>query len=155
VGRDLPGRQPAGGQGQHDLIDPDQPTLPLLHDLRIEARVGVPGDVDLDRADLGQHRLGPDPVTGVAAVPADRIVLVVTEMPGHLLLERGLQHPLGQLVQQPLRADQLDSLFLGLRQKLLGQLLLVDLLVRCCHRLQRVSHGLSPLGSDQPVPPFS
>ena len=28
--RDLPGRQPAGGQRQHDLIDPGQPPLAQL-----------------------------------------------------------------------------------------------------------------------------
>jgi hypothetical protein len=44
---------------------------------------------------------------------------------------------------------------LGLSQELLSQLLLVDLLLVCCHVVQRVCYGLAPLGSDQPVPPFS
>ena len=35
VRRDLPGGQAAGGQRQHDLIDPGQPPLPLLHNLRL------------------------------------------------------------------------------------------------------------------------
>ena len=158
VRRDLPGGQPARGQRQHDLVDPGQPPLPLLHDLRLERCVGVAGHLDLHRTDLGQHRLRPGPVAGVAAVPADRIVLVVAEMVGHLLLERGLQHPFRELVQQPVRADQLHPLLLGLRQQLLapaaaGPAPPRQLLV-CCHVVQRVSHGLSPLGSDQPVPPF-
>jgi len=45
-----------------------------------------------------------------------RIMLVIAQMFGHLLLECGLQHPFGELVQQPVRADQLNSLFLGLRK---------------------------------------
>ena len=154
VGRDFPGRQPPRRERQHDLINPSQPALAFLHDLRGERCVGIPRHVDLDRADLGQHRLRPNPVAGVAAVPADRIVLVIAEMHRHLFLERGLQHPFGQLVQQSVRADQLHPLFLGLRQELLSQLFLVEVLMRCCHRLQRLSHGLTPLGSDQPVPPF-
>jgi hypothetical protein len=40
-------------------------------------------------------------------------------------------------------------------QELLSQPRLVNLLLVCCHVVQRVSHGLTPLGSDQPVPPFS
>jgi len=156
VRRDLPRRQPPRRQGEDDLIDPGQPALPLPHDLRGEARIGVSRHVDLDRADLSQHRLRANPVARVPTVPTHRIMLVIAQMLRHLLFERCLQHPLGQLVQQPVRADQLDTLVPSLGQELLGQLLLVQLLlIRCCHISQRVSHGLSPLGSDQPVPPFS
>jgi hypothetical protein len=41
-------------------------------------------DGDLTR--IGQHRLGAPPVAGVAPVPTERIVLVVTQMLSHLLL---------------------------------------------------------------------
>ena len=95
-------------------------------------------------------------------VPTDRIVLVIAQMLRHLLLERGLQHLLGQPGQQPARAHQVDTLGAGLRNQLLGHALLIQrrlgqllLLLCCCHVVDRVSHGLSPLGSDQPVPPFS
>jgi hypothetical protein len=135
--------------------------LPLLHHLRLKRRVDVTGHVDLDRADLGQHRLRPHPVAGVGVVPADRIVLVVAQMLGHLFLERSLQDPLRELAQQPVPAHQVDTPGLGLRDQLLSHALLIQhrlgrlLLLCCCHVVQRVSHGLAPLGSDQPVPPFS
>jgi hypothetical protein len=159
VGRDLPGGQPPGGERQHDLVDPVQPALALLHDLRRERRIDVTRDVDLDRADLGQQRLRADPVAGVGMVPPDRVVLVIAQMLGHLFLERSLEDLLGELAQQPVRAHQVDALRPGPRDQLLGHALLIQLgrllLLRCCHVVQRVSHGLVPLGSDQPVPPFS
>jgi hypothetical protein len=54
-------------------------------------------------------------------VAPDRVMLVIAEMLGHLLLERGLEDLVGELVRQPVRADQLDPLLLGLGQELLGQ----------------------------------
>ena len=52
------------------------------------------------------------------------------------------------VVQQPMRADQIDPLLLGLSQQPLSQLLLIHIFLRC-HVLQRLSHGLTPFGSDQ------
>jgi hypothetical protein len=51
---------------------------------------------------------------------------------GHLGVQRGLQHVLGQLVKEPIGADQIDSLLFGLCQQLFGQLPLI----------QFSSHGL-------------
>jgi hypothetical protein len=74
----------------------------------------------------------------------------------HLLLERSLQNPFRELAQQPVRAHQIDALGTGLRDQLLGQALLIEyrldrlMLLCCCHVVDRVSHGLAPLGSDQP-----
>jgi hypothetical protein len=45
---------------------------------------------------------------------------VVAEMVSHLRLKRGLQHPLSQLAQQTVRANQLDALLTGLGHQLLG-----------------------------------
>ena len=59
---DLTGGQPAGGQRQHDLVDPAQPLLPLAHNGRIEAALPIPRHLDLHRADLRQHRLRPMPL---------------------------------------------------------------------------------------------
>ena len=61
----------------------------------------------------GQHRLEPVVVAGVAAVPACRVMAVVTEVIGELALERGLQQPLGQLLQQPILAVQLQPVRAG------------------------------------------
>ena len=152
VGRNLSGRQIPRGGRQHDLVDPGQPPLPLLHDLRLEARVGVARHVDLDWADLGQHRLRPHSVAGVAGVSAHWVVLVIAQMLRHLLLERGLEHLFRQPGQQPVRTDQVDALGAGLLHQLLSHALLIQyrlhrLLLLCCHVVNRVSHDLSPLGS--------
>ena len=78
----------------------------------------------------------------------------------YLRLQRDLQHTLGELAEQPIRADQLDALLPGPSRQLLRHTLLVDvwldrLLPHClcspsplmrCHAVDRVSHGLSPLG---------
>jgi hypothetical protein len=130
--------------------------LSFPDDLGLERRVDIAGHVNLDRADLGQHRLGPDPVAGIAMVTASGMVLVIAEMVAHLRLERGLEHLLGQLVQQPAGADKLDPLLPRLRQELLGKLLLIHsrhscrrsfvFCCGCCHVTDRVSHGLSPFG---------
>jgi hypothetical protein len=53
-------------------------------------------------------------------------VLVIAQVLGHLRGQRGLEHVLGQLVEQPVRADQFDSLFLRLRQQLLSELPLIQ-----------------------------
>lgn len=50
----------------------------------------------------------------------------------HLRVRGGLQHLLGQLIEQAVQALQLDTLLLGMRQQLLSQPLLVHL----------VRHGL-------------
>jgi len=44
----------------------------------------------------------------------------------HLRIQRGLEHVLGQLAQQPVRTNQLDVLLLRLREQLLSKLLLID-----------------------------
>jgi hypothetical protein len=43
-----------------------------------------------------QHRLGAGAVAGVTAIAAHRVVLVIPQVPGHLRLERGLEHRLHQ-----------------------------------------------------------
>lgn len=57
-------------------------------------------------------------------------MLLVTEMLGHLRFERRLEHPLGEPVQQTIRAVQVDALFLRLLQQLLRELLFIDDLSR-------------------------
>lgn len=126
VCRDLAGRQSFCRQRQYDLINTGQATLSFLDDLRVEAAVGVTGHLDLDGPDLGEHRLGPGAVSGIAAATARWVMLVITQVLGHLRVQRGLKHVLGQLIEQPVGADQFDSLFLRLRQQLLSQLPLIQ-----------------------------
>jgi hypothetical protein len=51
-------------------------------------------------------------------------VLVIAQVAGHLLSQRPLQHRLGHLGQQAIRAEQPDTFGLGLAQQLVGQLLI-------------------------------
>jgi hypothetical protein len=108
--RDLPVRQSPGRQRDHQTVHPGQPALPLLDQLRLKAGVPVPRHVDLDRPDLGQHRLGPRAVARVAATAAGRIMLAVAQMLIQLTLQGGLKHPLRQLGQQPTLTGHLQAL---------------------------------------------
>lgn len=99
-----------GVQGQDNRIDIGQPALPLPDDHRLERPVAVPGHVDLHIAErVGQQRLRPFPVPGVAPVATSRLVLVVAEALGHLLIQRGLDHRLGQRLEQTMRPGQCDT----------------------------------------------
>ena len=51
-------------------------------------------------------------------------VLVMAQVLGHLLVQRGLQHRLGELLQQPVRAGQGQALLLGQPDQLPGRNLL-------------------------------
>ena len=135
--RDLAGGQAAGGQRQHDLVDAVQPPLPLAHDLRVEAAIPVPRDLDLDRTDLGEHRLCPSAVARVAASAADRVVLVVAEVVAHLFLECGLHDRLRQAREQATPADQLHTLGTRLVDQFLSKLPLVNV---SRHGLDRLGH---------------
>jgi hypothetical protein len=75
---------------------------------RLERARGVTRDLDLDRPDVGQHGLGPASVAGVAAAPADCIVLVIAQVIGDLAFQGRFQDPLGQLLQQPTLPGQLQ-----------------------------------------------
>jgi hypothetical protein len=111
------------GQRQHHLVDSGQPPLPLLDDLRFECARGVTRDLDVDRSDVGQHGLGPAPVAGVAAAPADGIVLLIAEVIGDLAFQGRFQDPLGQLLQQPTLPGQLQPLRPGTLDQHRDQLL--------------------------------
>ncbi len=121
---DLTGRQTLGGQRDHHLVHTAQTPLPLRDDPGLEAGIAVAWHVDLDRADIGEHGLGPGAVTRVTGPAAGRIVLVIAEVIGHLALERGLQQPLGQLLQHPALTGQLQPAGLGAAQQLRDELLI-------------------------------
>jgi hypothetical protein len=59
------------------------------------------------RMRLGQHRLRPGAVTGVATVPPGAIVRDMAQMLGQLRRQGGLEQSLSQPGQQPTRANQL------------------------------------------------
>ena len=163
---DLTGRQPFRRQRDHHRVDTVQPSLALLHRGRFEAAVTITGHVDVDRADLGDHRLRTGPVTRVGAVAAGRVVLGVAEMLIHLDLQPGLEDLLGEITQQPSRADQIDAFGACscdelLRDRLIESTVIVVVGGRCRHHHIMVCHCLSfrpnHVGSAcqaRPVPPF-
>jgi len=99
---------PPGVQGQDDLVDLAEATLPLLHDDRLEGALTITGHLEVDLArGVGQDRLAPGAVADVAGVPLARgPVLLVAEVLGHLLVQGRLQDGLGELLQQPVRPGQ-------------------------------------------------
>src|SRR5689334_14071216 len=101
---------------------PAQPPLPLAHDLRIETALTVPRHSNLDRPDIGEHRLGPTAVAGVPAILPGRVVLLIAEVVGNLPVQRGLEHPLRQLLQQTTFAGQLQTRCAGLLDQPADQL---------------------------------
>ena len=71
-------------------------------DLRLEGTVPVPRHLDLYLAvALSQHRLRPGPVPDIARPGDQPPVLLMAQVLGHLRAKPGLQHRLGQLLQQP------------------------------------------------------
>lgn len=84
----------------------------------------------LHRADVGQYRLGAAAVAAVTAVLPCRVVLVIAEVIGDLTFQGGLQHPLGQLLQQAALANQLQALAAGLVHEHRDQLLVRDRAIR-------------------------
>ena len=121
---DLPVGQPLRRQGKHQAIDPGQPPLPFSDDYRLETGIPVAGYRDIHRPGLGQHRLGPVAVAGIAAITARPIMLAVTQMIIELALERSLDHHLRQPAQQPALTGQLQPAGAGPLGKLAQQLLI-------------------------------
>jgi hypothetical protein len=118
------------------LIEPGQPAGVLGHHLRLEAAVAIPGHGHRDRADIGQHGLGGRAVTVVARATTGRVAFLVAQVLGELDIQGPIEHPLGQLSQQPVRAQQLGLVRVGPIQQLVSQL--ID--------IQRVDPGVEILG---------
>lgn len=115
-------RQAPCGQGQDHLVDAAQTPLALLDDLWLEAAGAVTRHRDLDGADVGQHGLGADAVAGVPAAGTGRIVLVIAKVVGDFALQSGLQHALGQLLEETTFAGQLEPARAGPVDQLPNQL---------------------------------
>src|SRR5258706_179613 len=80
--------------------------------------VAVAGHGDLDGAHLGQYRLRAGAVTRVGPVLPGPVVFVIAQVVGDLAVERCLQDPLGQLLQQPALTGELQTLRPGLLAEL-------------------------------------
>jgi hypothetical protein len=101
---------------------PRQPALTLARYLRRERPVPVPGHVDPDRTDIGQHRLVPHTIAGVPAVLTRRVALVIAQVIGDLTFQGRPQDPLRELLQQTTIPGQLQTRRTGLPHQLSDQL---------------------------------
>jgi hypothetical protein len=142
---DLTGRQTLRRQRDHHVLNPGQSPLTLLHDLRLEAAVPVTGHADVNRTDLGQHHLAPHPVTGVTAVVAGRVTLVIPQVVGELTVQRRFQDPFGQLLQQTACTGQLQPRRAGLFHQLVDELG-VDPVIRPRRSTLRHPASIGPSG---------
>jgi len=104
----------------------------LGHQLRVERAVAVPRDVEIDRADLGQDRLGGGPVAVVARAMPGRVARLVAQMIAQLLSQAPLQEPLGQLGEHPVRSEQLEPASIDLGHHRVQHLV--------SHHLPRIGH---------------
>ena len=80
----------------------------LLHNHRLERSVPIARDLDLNMPGrFGQHRLRPRTIAHVRGTTVKvGLVLLMTEVLGHLFIQGGLEDRFRELLQQPVRAGQ-------------------------------------------------
>jgi len=131
-------------QRQDLVVEAGPAGLVLGNQLWLEATVPITRDLDRQLAELALEGLAAAPVARVAGHVGDRFVLVVTEVLGHLRIQRPLDQPFGQLFEQAVLADQVFGLLVVGQQaakQLVGYLVLAW------------THGVS--GSDGSVLPVA
>src|SRR5699024_9774668 len=85
-----------------------QPPLALGDQARSEGPAPVPGDVQLDRSDLGLDGLRGGPVAGVVMLRRILGTLLISEVAGQLGLQTPLERGLDQRWHEPAVTGQLD-----------------------------------------------
>jgi len=124
---DLAHRHAARIQRQDLVVEPCPTGLVLGDQLRLEAAVAIARDLEWQLAELALERLAAASVAGVAGCVGDRLVLVVTEVLGHLCIQCPLHQQLGQLLEQAVLANQVFRLLVVGQQaaeQLVGYLVL-------------------------------
>jgi hypothetical protein len=94
---------PARIQADDHVREATEPAFALGHQHRRERARPIPRDVQLDRTDLGLHRLRRRAVPRIAGAFPGRVVLVITQMLTELGLQTPLQDRLAQLGQETAR----------------------------------------------------
>lgn len=136
--------QALGGERQHHRVDALEAALPLADRRRFERPITITRHIDLDRAELGDHRLRPGAVPGVPAITTIRGVFRVAEMLGHLDLEPSLDHTLRDVGTVSLTLPAYDALVTNAAETLLEQALTLPIQ----DRAQLASGLLASLDSD-------
>ena len=93
----------------------------LRDQLRLEASLPVAGNLDRQLAKITLQRLLALAVAGVAGGVGHRLVLAMSQVLGHLRIERTLDQQLGQLLERAVLANQVFRL-LVVRQQAIQQL---------------------------------
>jgi hypothetical protein len=94
---------PARIQADDNVRQAAETAFTLGHQHRRERARPVPRDVQLDRADLGLHRLRRRTVPRIAGAFPSRVVLVIAQMLTELGLQPAFQDRLAQLGQETTR----------------------------------------------------
>ena len=130
---DLAHRHAAGVQRQDALVEAVPAPLVLGHDLRLEAALPVARHLDRHLAEVTLQHLAALAVAGVALGVADRVVLLMAQVLGHLGFQRPLHQQFGQLLEQAVLADQVFGLLVVGHQA--GQQFLRYFVLAGCHRV--------------------
>jgi len=110
---DLSGAHAAGVHRDDLVVEARKPPLIFGDELRIKARLAIPGHVQIDPARVRRHRLATIAVAAVASP------VLAAEMMVHLGVQRALGQCLLQPVDQAVRIKR--RLRIGARQKLVKQ----------------------------------
>src|SRR5699024_6067630 len=105
---DVPDRHPARVEADGHVIEPAQAPLPLRDQARGERPSAIPRDLQLDRPELGLHRLRRAPVAGVGVLRRLAGALLIAQVAGQLGLQTPLERCLDQGGHEPPVTGQLD-----------------------------------------------
>ena len=105
---DLTGSQSLGlvdAEREHDLIHLAQAALPFpaITGSNVPAR-SRGTSIPMDRAESVRSVFSRVPLRMLPHLTPDWIILSITQMPGHFLIQGCLDHRLGELFEQPIRA---------------------------------------------------
>lgn len=104
---DLTDAHPAGVEADDLLVQPRQSGLALGDQLRLKAPSPIARRLDLDRSELGLHRLGRLAVAMVPGATRGRLPRRVAQVLAQLSVQRGLDHAAGELGEQATRPSDL------------------------------------------------
>ena len=98
------------------LVEAIEAGLPFLDELRLELRVTVAWDIDVELTALTLDRLRGLPVAGVAGVVPGRVVRLIAEVMGQLALQRPLDHSLGELLEETVGPEHIGGRLIVFQQ---------------------------------------
>ncbi|KXB32585.1 hypothetical protein AT959_02580 [Dechloromonas denitrificans] len=110
MGLYLANRHSSGVERQNLVVKAAPAGLVLRNQLRLERAVAITGNLNGQFAELTLQGLPALAVAGVAGRILHRLILAMAEVVGHLRFQRLLDQQLGQLLEQPILANQVFRL---------------------------------------------